>query len=414
MAEHQLKHLGRRIGLILDISKGKIVSFRLIGIVAYIYIKVFRGNLRTVRIVVDGGAVVTKRSGGSPVSHDSRSADLDIRIHSEKTDFRIRGILIRLIHEVKKYDKSLTIGKIQRLNVLRDKGAAVIGNETGNGIALLLHGHKTVVIRVGVNAIELLIAGKSCKGERKARENGRYSFHNVHFFTEFRIYNLQDAIILRKIRINLQIYGKQLFLRAHAVLRKLYGYMSMSEERILAKECSEGKDKAREELYRRYSARLLSLCLRYSDSRAEAEDCMHDAFVRILESIRKYKYNGEGSLYSWMARVTINHCFDSARKRRRIRASMARLEDLPEQMEPQEDGGEEKRAESVPPERLRRMVEELPEAYRTVFKLYAVDGMSHKEIGKLLKIKERTSSSNYYRARQILERKVREYYESIR
>ena len=64
--------------------------------------------------------------------------------------------------------------------------------------------------------------------------------------------------------------------------------MSMSEERILAKECSEGKDKAREELYRRYSARLLSLCLRYSDSRAEAEDCMHDAFVRILESIRKY------------------------------------------------------------------------------------------------------------------------------
>lgn len=190
--------------------------------------------------------------------------------------------------------------------------------------------------------------------------------------------------------------------------------MTMSDERILAEECAEGKEKAREELYRRYSARLLSLCLRYCDNRAEAEDCMHDAFVRILESVRKYRYNGEGSLYSWMARVTVNHCFDSARKRRRIRASMARLEDVPELPEPEDGSGDESRTDAVPPEELRKMVESLPEAYRTVFKLYAVDGLSHKEIGKLLKIKERTSSSNYYRARQILERKVREYYESNR
>lgn len=183
----------------------------------------------------------------------------------------------------------------------------------------------------------------------------------------------------------------------------------MTDENILAKECADGNREALEELYRRYSPRLLSLCLRYSDDRPQAEDAMHDAFVKIMESIGKFRYGGEGSLYSWMARVTVNRCFDSARKRRRIRSSSLDDPGIERLADTAGDTGDG--AADIPPEKLREMVESLPEVYRTVFKLFAVDGMSHREIGKLLHIKERTSSSNYYRARMLLERKVREYRE---
>ena len=70
----------------------------------------------------------------------------------------------------------------------------------------------------------------------------------------------------------------------------------MTDDKTLAIRCRDGDNAAREELYRRYSPRLLSLCLRYCQDRPQAEDTMHDAFVRILESIGKYRYTGEGSL----------------------------------------------------------------------------------------------------------------------
>jgi len=65
--------------------------------------------------------------------------------------------------------------------------------------------------------------------------------------------------------------------------------------------------------------------------------------------------------------------------------------------------------ETVPAEVLARMVEELPDGYRTVFNLYAMDGYSHKEIGKLLGIREKSSSSQYFRARALLAGKIKEY-----
>lgn len=175
----------------------------------------------------------------------------------------------------------------------------------------------------------------------------------------------------------------------------------------LAESCARGDRRACEELYRKYSPRLLSLCLRYLPDRPSAEDSMHDAFVKILEVIRKFKYNGEGSLYSWMARVTVNHCFDSNKKRRRIRQSFIEEGKLPELIA--EDSPSDSR--EIPPDLLRQMVESLPIGYRTVFKLYTIDGLSHDEISKLLGIKAKSSSSNLARARMILSAKIKAYYE---
>lgn len=187
-------------------------------------------------------------------------------------------------------------------------------------------------------------------------------------------------------------------------------YMGMTDDRQLASDCAKGDRKAGEELYRRYSRRLLSLCMRYMPDKSSAEDVMHDSFVRILESIKRFSYKGPGSLYSWMARIAVNRCFDSARMRRRIRMGFldeSLLESLPDEETEMDIGG-------IPQDELRRMVESLPEAYRTVFKLWAVEGLSHKEIAEILRIKEKSSASNLSRARAILAGKIREYNDAYR
>lgn len=183
----------------------------------------------------------------------------------------------------------------------------------------------------------------------------------------------------------------------------------MTDDRTLAIRCGDGDNAAREELYIRYSPRLLSLCLRYCQNRPQAEDTMHDAFVRILESIGKYRYTGEGSLYSWMARVTVNHCFDSIRKRRRVKESLVGDFSTAVFASLAETAVE---TQSVDPRKLKELVEELPLGYRTVLMLYAVEGLSHKEIGKLLHIKEKSSASNLARARALLSDKIKRYYEN--
>jgi RNA polymerase sigma-70 factor (ECF subfamily) len=179
-------------------------------------------------------------------------------------------------------------------------------------------------------------------------------------------------------------------------------------EQELAIRCARGDDEARKELYMTYSSRLLSLCRRYADNAAEAEDMMQDAFIKIFSVIGRFVWTRPGSLYSWMARVALNQAFDSARKRRRLAGGMMDIEVLPDVPSDEPDYDE---AAAVPFDELQKMIAALPEGCQTIFKLYCIDGLSHKEIASLLDIKEKSSSSGLARARATLARAIRKYLE---
>ena len=175
------------------------------------------------------------------------------------------------------------------------------------------------------------------------------------------------------------------------------------EEQELAQRCARKDRQAREELFRRYSPRLLALCLRYTRDRSEADDLLQDAFIRIFDRMGRYRWQGEGSLYSWMARLTLNLFFDKARRRRLMRETdIGPLEGTLLEPDYQE-------TLQVPPERLQAMISGLPDRYRTVFQLYCIDNLSHKEIASLLGIQERTSSADLARARALLVKQIKQY-----
>ena len=155
--------------------------------------------------------------------------------------------------------------------------------------------------------------------------------------------------------------------------------MSM-EERILAERCKAGDNDARRELYTRFGGRLLGICLRYVGDRATAEDLLHDCFIKVFAAIDRFSWRGEGSLRAWMERIAVNVSLEALRQKRRL---------------PYDD--------------LKRLIAELPDGYRTVFNLYCIEELSHREIAERLGISEKTSSSQLFRAKALLARRIKEY-----
>ena len=179
------------------------------------------------------------------------------------------------------------------------------------------------------------------------------------------------------------------------------------EEQELALRCARKDKEAQRELYLQYRSRILALCRRYAEDPADAEDMMQDAFIKIFKVIGNFKWTRPGSLYSWMSRVSINLAFDTSRRRQRLASQLVDVDNIGDDT-PEEPAYDE--TTSVPSEVLNGMIESLPEGYRTIFRLYCIDGLSHREIADLLGIKEKSSSASLSRARALLAESVRQYW----
>ena len=175
----------------------------------------------------------------------------------------------------------------------------------------------------------------------------------------------------------------------------------MSLERLI-EQCKKNDAKAQSQIYKLYASKLFSLSLKYSRNRAEAEDNLQDAFVTIFKKIDQYK--NKGSLEGWMKRVTINTALQCYR-------SVGVFDIVSE--EQIEDVSIEIDDDDIGINYLLQIIQELPDRYRLVFNLYALDDYSHKEIAEMLDISIGTSKSNLARARMILKDKIEQYRASM-
>lgn len=163
--------------------------------------------------------------------------------------------------------------------------------------------------------------------------------------------------------------------------------------------CKKQDAAAQEALYKKYSAVLFGICLKYSPNYAEAQDNLQDAFITIYSRIEQFK--GKGSFEGWIKRITVNTVLQKYRKKR--------IFDITD--EAAIEAGEEvvHHGPEVPLDFLLKIVQELPNRYRLVFNLYVLDGYSHNEIAQMMGISDGTSKSNLARARGILKKKIEEY-----
>lgn len=146
-------------------------------------------------------------------------------------------------------------------------------------------------------------------------------------------------------------------------------------------------------LYEKYANKMFAVCLRYTNTREEAEDVLQEAFIKIFDKISKFRR--EGSFEGWMRRIMVNTALRSWDKRAH-KFEPATLDDI---MEPVQG---ERVLDGMGVKDIMAMINKLPEGYRVVFNLFAIEGYSHKEIGELLNINESTSRSQFARARKNL------------
>jgi len=173
----------------------------------------------------------------------------------------------------------------------------------------------------------------------------------------------------------------------------------MLEEYDLIAGCKREEMWARKELYERYAGAMLSLCARYVGDRDTARDVLQDGFYKVFTKIGDY-YSNTGSFEAWMKRIFINTALDQLQKKRFLPITGEYEESI--------EDNETSAFDKLSMDDLHRCIAGLPDGFRTIFNLYAIEGYSHTEIAKMLHIKEVTSRSQYMRARQILQKKIQE------
>jgi RNA polymerase sigma factor (sigma-70 family) len=169
----------------------------------------------------------------------------------------------------------------------------------------------------------------------------------------------------------------------------------------LIKQCANNDRKAQKEIYQLFAGKLFSICLKYSKNKQEAQDNFQDGFITIFDKIGQFHF--KGSFEGWAKRVMVNTILLKYRKKTVLSIV---TEEIPDEVIVDIDDDE------ISLDYLLNLIQELPERYRMVFNLYVLDGHSHKEIAKMLKIAEGTSKSNLARARGILKQKIEIHQES--
>jgi RNA polymerase sigma-70 factor (ECF subfamily) len=168
----------------------------------------------------------------------------------------------------------------------------------------------------------------------------------------------------------------------------------MTEE-VLLQGCLKNDATAQQELYHRYSPKMLSVCYRYAKNREDAEDMLQEGFIKVFSQIIKFEYRG--SLEGWILRIIVHTCINHLKKNKKFN----------EHVDLAYAGNIVIREDYIPSmiqaKQIVETIRTLPIGYRTVLNLYAIEGYSHKEIGQLLDIEESTSRSQYTRAKNMLE-----------
>lgn len=172
------------------------------------------------------------------------------------------------------------------------------------------------------------------------------------------------------------------------------------DESTLVKNCVNGDPKAQRALFEMYAPKMLGVCLRYTKSREQAEDVLQDAFVKVFSNL--IKFSGEGSLEGWIRRIMVNTSLDQLRKDRKHQGNVS-WDDVDFKIE-----NDSFILEGLMAEDLLKLINTMPQGYRIVFNLFAIEGYSHKEIANQLNISENTSKSQYSRARTYIKDKLEE------
>jgi RNA polymerase sigma factor (sigma-70 family) len=161
-------------------------------------------------------------------------------------------------------------------------------------------------------------------------------------------------------------------------------------------EAKQGSTAAQRYLFDLLSGKMMMFCRRYVKSPEDAEELMLDGFYKFFKSIHSFHYQNDAALLGWLKKIMLNECLMFLRKKHVFTiVTDAAAEEIPVQ---------DNALDTLSAAEIFNLVVQLPVGYRTVFNLYAVEGMMHAEIASALGISEGTSKSQLSKAKLLLQK----------
>ena len=172
-------------------------------------------------------------------------------------------------------------------------------------------------------------------------------------------------------------------------------YLNQEEKEIIGL-AIENNRVAQQKIYVQFSSKMLSVCRQYVKDIHQAEDIMITAFMKVFSNLKNFQHNG--SFEGWIRRIMVNECISHIRVQKKV----SFIED--ENYFEESFNNIESRF-SV--DDIQFLIDSLPDGYKIIFNLYAIEGYKHKEISSMLGITEGTSKSQLSHARKMLKEQIR-------
>ncbi len=175
----------------------------------------------------------------------------------------------------------------------------------------------------------------------------------------------------------------------------------MYSENELIEECLKNNRFAQKQLYEKYSKKMFGVCLRYAKCTQDAEDILADSFVQVFMKLSSYK--GDGSFEGWIRRVVVNTSITAYRSNLKfnLNDSISEIYNL--------SNDDDSAIDLINVQQIKDIIQTMPDGYRMIFNLYAIEGYNHREIAEMLGLNEGTSKSQYSKAKKWLQTKLEKY-----
>ena len=168
------------------------------------------------------------------------------------------------------------------------------------------------------------------------------------------------------------------------------------EEKELIELAVENNRHAQQKIYSKFAPKMLSVCRQYIKDVHQAEDIMITAFMKVFTNMKNFE--NKGSFEGWIRRIMVNECISFIRVDKKVKF----IED-----ENYTEGSFNNIESQFSVEDIQFLIDNLPEGYRMIFNLYAIEGFKHHEIATLLGISEGTSKSQLSNARKVLQDNIK-------
>lgn len=181
------------------------------------------------------------------------------------------------------------------------------------------------------------------------------------------------------------------------------------DERRLVRDIIKGNRVAMQELYNLTVRKMTAVCSRYVIDQNDVNDVLQESYLKVFSGIGAFTPHDGGSIVAWIRRIVVNESLQLLRRKKLLNqlVSLDDVEDEPEDLTVTEQVTNY--VSSIDIGNLMELVQQLPDGYRTIFNLYAIEKLPHSKIASMLGISEGTSASQYHRARKLLAQRILEH-----